>query len=166
MHNTDSLVYSCRAGHSGTFRSAWDLRDRPGPGGEGGDPRRARAWGGGYPRLKKNTEGGWGPPPLPVLVYRQVFRTYLLRLIMMGADAPIPPQARSSAAPDGAPPRRIKTIKSRWYTLAPPGPVRGPEVGRLRIFQCLLKKIESLKRRLDQVSFVHTTESRKKLWHF
>jgi len=31
----------------------------------------------------------------------------------MGADAPIPPRARSAAAPDGAPPRRIRLLFSR-----------------------------------------------------
>ncbi len=45
----------------------------------------------------------------------------------MGAVAPIPPRARSSAAPDGAPQRRIGEEKT---ALAPPCPVRGPEAGR------------------------------------
>ncbi len=30
------------------------------------------------------------------------------RIIKRGADAPIPPRARSAAAPEGAPPRRIR----------------------------------------------------------
>jgi len=38
----------------------------------------------------------------------------------MGAVAPIPPRERGSAAPDGAPPRRISKEKT---ALAPPCPV-------------------------------------------
>jgi hypothetical protein len=49
----------------------------------------------------------------------------------MGADAPIPPRARSAAAPEGAPPRRIREGKT---ALAPPCPVRGPEAGGHRNF--------------------------------
>ena len=32
----------------------------------------------------------------------------ILGIMIMGADAPIPPRARSAAAPDGAPPRRSR----------------------------------------------------------
>jgi hypothetical protein len=52
-------------------------------------------------------------------------------IIKMGADVPIPPRARSAAAPEGTPPRRIREGKN---ALAPPCPVRGPEAGTPRIF--------------------------------
>ncbi len=45
---------------------------------------------------------------------------------MMGVDTPIPPVAMNAAAPDGAPPRRIRTVKNNFFLrpgsnhLAPP----------------------------------------------
>ena len=34
-----------------------------------------------------------------------------LQELLMGVDTPIPPKMINAAAPDGAPPRRIKTVK-------------------------------------------------------
>jgi hypothetical protein len=51
------------------------------------------------------------------------------RIQRMGAVAPIPPRARTSAAPEGTPPRRISEKKT---ALAPPCPARGPEAGNPR----------------------------------
>jgi len=33
---------------------------------------------------------------------------------MMGVDTPIPPVAMNAAAPDGAPPRRIRTVRDNY----------------------------------------------------
>jgi hypothetical protein len=48
-----------------------------------------------------------------------------------GLMPPCPQRARSAAAPDGAPPRRIREGRT---ALAPPCPVRGPEAGGYRNF--------------------------------
>jgi hypothetical protein len=51
-------------------------------------------------------------------------------LMILRGLSPTPPRARSTAAPDGAPPGRIRDGKT---ALAPPCPERGPETGRARI---------------------------------
>ena len=57
------------------------------------------------------------------------------RIQRMGAVAPIPPQERSAAAPDGAPPRRIREAKT---ALAQRGPDEAPERLRAKARRVLL----------------------------
>ena len=57
-------------------------------------------------------------------------------IIKMGADAPIPPRARSAAAPGRKPPRRIREGKT---ALAPPCPEGALRREGIVIFYCVWK---------------------------
>jgi len=35
----------------------------------------------------------------------------------MGVETPIPPKMITTAAPDGAPPRRIKTVEKKYFPI-------------------------------------------------
>ena len=92
-------------GHRVPARSFAGFRENGGVWGRGYPPAGPAYGWGGDPLRKKMWRGGRGITPLPPL---SGFGRLSGPVMMRGAVAPIPPRARSSAAPGRKPPRRIR----------------------------------------------------------
>jgi hypothetical protein len=58
---------------------------------------------------------GWRKGGDHISSNRFSYENWTLQELLMGVETPIPPKMINAAAPDGAPPRRIRTVKKKFY---------------------------------------------------